>query len=627
MPRWAFEKFPMADTELTTHMKSVGEAMAIGRTFKEAFLKALRSRELDAAPSLPLERKALTAALSVPSCERYELILHAYRQGFTIDEIHELTAVPRFFLAELADIVGLEAEARRSGPALGAGPLRRLQRYGFSDRRLGELTGTGEHEIRAARLEQGIVPVYKAVDTCAAEFEAETPYFYSTYEDENEALPGQRESIVILGSGPDRIGQGIEFDYCCVHAAMTVRANGYDAIMVNCNPETVSTDYDISDRLYFEPLTFEDVANICANEQPKGVIVQFGGQTPLRIAHELEVAGIAILGTPQDAIDLAEDRGRFGKLLDELGINCPTYGVARARDEALEIGDRIGYPCLVRPSYVLGGRAMEIVYSSAELGALRRHGREREPRSPDPHRQVPGGRDRGRRRRPVGRRRGLHRRHHAARRRGRRALRRLVVRPALDLARRGHARAGPPPDPGPRPGARREGPDERAVRLPELRALRARGQSPGLAHGAVREQGDRRAAGQAGDAHRPGRDAGRARAAASSRAASREREEGGHALQPLPGRRLPAGAQDEGHRRGHGRRRHLPASLRQGPGRGRRAAACRGHHLRVGLRPRQVGGHHPGAAPARPRVRPSSPPGARRAPCRASACRPSRSTK
>ena len=368
MPRWAFEKFPMADTELTTHMKSVGEAMAIGRTFKEAFLKALRSRELDAAPALPLERKALVAALSVPSCERYELILHAYRQGFSPDEIHALTAVPRFFLAELADIVELEGEARRGGPAPGADALRRFKRYGFSDRRLGDLTGSSEAEIRGARLAAGIVPVYKAVDTCAAEFEAETPYFYSTYEDENEALPGERESIVILGSGPNRIGQGIEFDYCCVHAAMTVRENGFDAIMVNCNPETVSTDYDISDRLYFEPLTFEDVANICANERPKGVIVQFGGQTPLRIAHELEAAGIAILGTPQDAIDLAEDRGRFGKLLDELAIRCPTYGVARARDEALEIGDRIGYPCLVRPSYVLGGRAMEIVYSSAELG-------------------------------------------------------------------------------------------------------------------------------------------------------------------------------------------------------------------------------------------------------------------
>jgi carbamoyl-phosphate synthase large subunit len=367
MPRWAFEKFPMADTELTTHMKSVGEAMAIGRTFKEAFLKALRSRELDTNPSLPAGRKALVRALAVPSCERYELIMHAYRQGLTLEEIHELTQVPSFFLAELRDIVGLEDEVRRSWSAPGADLLRRMKRYGFSDRRLGELAGIGEREVRSLRLEHGVVPVYKAVDTCAAEFEAETPYFYSTYEDENEAVPGERERIVILGSGPNRIGQGIEFDYCCVHAAMTVREHGYDAIMVNCNPETVSTDYDISSRLYFEPLTFEDVANICANEQAKGVVVQFGGQTPLKIAHALEDAGIPILGTPQDAIDLAEDRGRFGTLLDELDIRCPHYGVARSRDEALETGARIGYPCLVRPSYVLGGRAMQIVYSSDEL--------------------------------------------------------------------------------------------------------------------------------------------------------------------------------------------------------------------------------------------------------------------
>ncbi len=367
MPRWAFEKFPMADTELTTHMKSVGEAMAIGRTFKEAFLKAMRSRELDSAPELPLGRHELAQALRVPSCDRYELVLHAFRQGFGIDEVHELTGVSPFFLAELRDIVELEDEVRRSGPALGAGLLRRMKRYGFSDKRLGELTGRSEREVRALRVMHGITPVYKAVDTCAAEFEAETPYFYSTYETENEAVPGERERVVILGSGPNRIGQGIEFDYCCVHAALTVRELGYEAIMVNCNPETVSTDYDVSTRLYFEPLTFEDVANICANEQPKGVIVQFGGQTPLKIAHALEEAGIPILGTPQESIDLAEDRGNFGRLLDELGIKCPRYGVARSREQALAIAADIGYPALVRPSYVLGGRAMEIVYNDDAL--------------------------------------------------------------------------------------------------------------------------------------------------------------------------------------------------------------------------------------------------------------------
>jgi len=366
MPRWAFEKFPLADAELTTHMKSVGEAMAIGRTFKEAFLKAMRSRELDATPELPSDRRETRKALSVPTCQRYELIMHAYRQGMGIDEVHGLTAVPHFFLAELRDIVALEDEVRQAR-GLDKSLLRRLKRYGFSDGRLGELAGKSESDVRALRLENGILPVYKAVDTCAAEFEAETPYFYSTYEDENEALQGARERIVILGSGPNRIGQGIEFDYCCVHAAMTVREHGYDAIMVNCNPETVSTDYDISNRLYFEPLTFEDVANIVANERPLGVIVQFGGQTPLKIARALVAAGIPILGTPQESIDLAEDCGRFGALLDDLGITCPPYGLARSRDEALAIAADIGYPCLVRPSYVLGGRAMEIVYGDQAL--------------------------------------------------------------------------------------------------------------------------------------------------------------------------------------------------------------------------------------------------------------------
>ena len=254
-------------------------------------------------------------------------MLHAFRQKLSVDEVHELTGISPFFLSELADIVELEREVReaqRLTPEL----LRRMKRYGFSDKRLGELTGRGEREIRALRIEHDVLPVYKAVDTCAAEFQAETPYFYSTYEEENEAEPGDKERVVILGSGPNRIGQGIEFDYCCVHAALTAREQGFEAVMVNCNPETVSTDYDISDRLYFEPLTFEDVANIVANERPKGVIVQFGGQTPLKIARALAEAGIPILGTPQESIDLAEDRGRFGALLEELDIRCPEYGLA-----------------------------------------------------------------------------------------------------------------------------------------------------------------------------------------------------------------------------------------------------------------------------------------------------------
>ena len=366
VPRWAFEKFPMADPELTTHMKSVGEAMAIGRTFKEAFLKALRSRELDTPVELPTTAQETLKALAKPSCARYDLLLHAFRQGAGVAQLADLTGVSPFFLSELRDITGLEREVRDAAdltPEL----LRRMKRYGFSDARLGELCGRTEREVRALRLEWGVTPVYKAVDTCAAEFAAETPYFYSTYEQENEAEPGERPRVVILGSGPNRIGQGIEFDYCCVHAALTARRLGYEAVMVNCNPETVSTDYDVSDRLYFEPLTFEDVANVCRNESPEGVIVQFGGQTPLKIAAALADAGIPILGTPQASIDLAEDRGRFGELLKELGIQCPPYGLARTAAEARAVGDEIGYPLLVRPSYVLGGRAMEIVYSAAEL--------------------------------------------------------------------------------------------------------------------------------------------------------------------------------------------------------------------------------------------------------------------
>jgi len=366
MPRWAFEKFPLADRELTTHMKSVGEAMAIGRTFKEAFLKAMRSRELDSAAELPASAQELRKALAIPTAERYELVLQGFRLGLDVDDIHELTGVSPFFLSELGDVVELEREVR-AAPQLTAELLRRMKRYGFSDKRLGELAGRGEREVRALRIEHDVLPVYKAVDTCAAEFPAETPYFYSTYEEENEAQPGDREPVVILGSGPNRIGQGIEFDYCCVHAALTAREMGYEAVMVNCNPETVSTDYDVSDRLYFEPLTFEDVANVVANEKPKGVIVQFGGQTPLKIAGALAAAGIPILGTPQESIDLAEDRGRFGQLLKDLGIQCPEYGLATTAAEAAAVADRVGYPLLVRPSYVLGGRAMQIVYGAAEL--------------------------------------------------------------------------------------------------------------------------------------------------------------------------------------------------------------------------------------------------------------------
>jgi carbamoyl-phosphate synthase large subunit len=330
-PRFAFEKFPGADSELTTHMKSVGEAMAIGRTFKQAFAKALRSRELDSRPVFPERDAELVDLAAIPGAARFDYVVEALRRGVTIDELNNRTHIDRWFLHELSELA-------TSGVDTAQGRV-----YPFS----GERT-------------------FKAVDTCAAEFAARTPYFYSSWERPgvgHEVERGERESIVILGSGPNRIGQGIEFDYCCVHAAQTVRESGRDAVMINCNPETVSTDYDTSDRLYFEPLTLDDVLAVCEIEQPKGVIVQFGGQTPLKLAEGLRAAGVPILGTSTDAIDLAEDRARFGPLLDELGYKAPPYASARTPQEAIERAPEVGFPLLVRPSYVLGGRAMEIVYS------------------------------------------------------------------------------------------------------------------------------------------------------------------------------------------------------------------------------------------------------------------------
>jgi len=368
MPRWAFEKFPGAPRMLGTAMKSVGEVMAIGRTFKESFLKAMRSRELDAPADLPAGKPATLKALAGPTPDRYDLILHALRQQATVPELQAITGISGFFLSELHDLVELERDWA-AAPSITSEKLRAMKRYGFPDARLGELRGRPEAEIRALRTRYRIRPTYKAVDTCSAEFEARTPYFYSTYEDENEAAPGDIPRVVILGSGPNRIGQGIEFDYCCVHAAMSVREAGYEAVMVNCNPETVSTDYDVSSRLYFEPLTAEDVLNVVENEQPLGVILQFGGQTPLRLAAALSEAGVALLGTPGEAIQIAEDRGRFGALLDKAGMRCPAYGVVGSLDEARAAAARIGYPVLVRPSFVLGGRAMQVVYDEQDLAS------------------------------------------------------------------------------------------------------------------------------------------------------------------------------------------------------------------------------------------------------------------
>ena len=375
VPRFAFEKFPLADPRLTTQMKSVGEVMAIGRTFQESLQKALRGLETDKDGlneiqnlSDPESMRRLRTELRQPGAERIFYLADALRAGMTIDEVHGLTGIDPWFLAQIDELIGLEHEIKVQGvEALDAGRLRQLKRRGFSDRRLGHLTGSSETLIRERRREHGIRPVYKRVDTCAAEFASSTAYMYSTYEEECEAAPSDRDKIMVLGGGPNRIGQGIEFDYCCVHAAFALRDDGYETIMVNCNPETVSTDYDTSDRLYFEPLTLEDVLSIVETERPLGVIVQYGGQTPLKLARDLEAAGVPIIGTSPDSIDRAEDRERFQRLINELGLKQPPNATARSESQALEEAMAIGYPLVVRPSYVLGGRAMELVYDDLEL--------------------------------------------------------------------------------------------------------------------------------------------------------------------------------------------------------------------------------------------------------------------
>jgi carbamoyl-phosphate synthase large subunit len=368
-PRWAFEKFPEADPTLTTQMKSVGEVMAIGRTFKEALQKAIRSLEQDRwglTLDRPVGSDELRRLLRVPTPDRLFAIGDAYRAGLGTGEIQSLTQIDPWFLENMRELVAFESEithAALSDPVV----LRRAKQLGFADQRIAALTATTEFAVRALRQRDGVRATFKTVDTCAAEFVAHTPYLYGTYEEEDEAPPTARPKVVILGSGPNRIGQGIEFDYCCVHAAFALRELGVEAIMVNCNPETVSTDYDTSDRLYFEPLTLEDVLNIVEKERPLGVIVQFGGQTPLKLAVPLAELGVRILGTSPDAIDRAEDRQRFSALLTELGLTQAAGATARSLEEAQAIAASIGYPVLVRPSYVLGGRAMQIVHDDADL--------------------------------------------------------------------------------------------------------------------------------------------------------------------------------------------------------------------------------------------------------------------
>jgi carbamoyl-phosphate synthase large subunit len=392
VPRFNFEKFPRADRTLTTSMRSVGEVMAIGRTFSEAYLKALRSMESGRlaleSPELPAEKeereKVLHEALRVPRPERPWYVAQAFREGLTVEQVHELSAIDPWFLRKLEALVH-RAQALQEFGRLDQIPdevLREAKAHGFSDKYLSQLLGYPEAEVRAYRQARGIRPVYKRVDTCAAEFEAYTPYLYSTYEEEDEAPPTERQKVLILGSGPIRIGQGIEFDYCCVHAAFALREAGYETVMVNCNPETVSTDYDTSDRLYFEPLTIEDVLEVAEREKPVGAIVQFGGQTPLKLSVPLEKAGLSVLGTSPDAIDRAEDRERFAKLIEKLGLTQPENGVARSHEEAFQIAERIGYPVMVRPSYVLGGRAMETVYDAASLERYMREAVSASPEHP-----------------------------------------------------------------------------------------------------------------------------------------------------------------------------------------------------------------------------------------------------
>jgi len=376
IPRFAFEKFPAADARLTTQMKSVGEVMAMGRTFAESMQKALRGLETGKVGFDPTgldlssadDMATLKRELQAPGPERLFFVGDAFRAGMSVEDIFALSYIDPWFLDQIESIIALEKQVASVGlDGLDKAFLRTLKRAGFSDARLSQLTGTTESAVRALRRALKVRPVYKRVDSCAAEFSTSTAYLYSTYEDECEAAPTNRDKIMILGGGPNRIGQGIEFDYCCVHAALALREDGFETIMVNCNPETVSTDYDTSDRLYFEPLTLEDVLEIVELEQPKGVIVQYGGQTPLKLARALEANGVPVIGTSPDSIDLAEDRERFQKLVNDLGLKQPPNRIARNAEEALVLAREIGYPLVVRPSYVLGGRAMEIVYGESDL--------------------------------------------------------------------------------------------------------------------------------------------------------------------------------------------------------------------------------------------------------------------
>ncbi len=623
VPRFAFEKFPGAEPILTTSMKSVGEAMAIGRTFQESLQKALRSLEtgLTGLDEIAIEglgsdesenRAAIRAALGSPTADRLLKIAQAMRHGLSDEQIFEACKIDPWFLAQVRGIVDMEGEIRAKGLPTSAASFRRLKAMGFSDARLAKLTGQTPDAVAAKRRALDVRPVFKRIDTCAAEFASPTAYMYSTYEAPFagraacEAAPSDRKKVVILGGGPNRIGQGIEFDYCCCHASFALKEAGYETIMINCNPETVSTDYDTSDRLYFEPLTTEDVIEIIDTERRQGtlhgVIVQFGGQTPLKLAETLEKAKVPILGTSPDAIDLAEDRDRFKQLLDKLKLRQPQSGIAKSPQEARAIADAIGYPIVIRPSYVLGGRAMEIVHDAAQLdryiarlaGDLDRPSEfmvsDKRPLLIDRYLSdaievdvdcLADGKDT----RIAGimehiEEAGIHSGD-------------FGLLAAAVLARcRDHRRARAP-DARARARAQRRRADECAVRDQERRHLCARGQSARLAHGAVRRQGDRRA-GRQDRGTRHGR---RATQELRPRAAALRayRGQGGRVpVRALPGRRYRARARDEVDRRGHGHRPLVRGRLRQEPDRGRLTAAAGRNRVRVGQGCRQApdpGGH------------------------------------
>ena len=642
VPRFAFEKFPHADPTLTTHMKSVGEAMAIGRNFTEALQKALRSLESPNAvfdwhqEYVELDKDALLETIRVPTDGRLKLVMDAIRAGATPEEIFEATAIDPWFVDQLA-LINEVAAAVTAAPELTPDLLRLAKRHGFSDAQLGKIRGMSADVVRGVRHALGIRPVYKTVDTCAAEFAAATPYHYSTYDEETEVEPRETPAVIILGSGPNRIGQGIEFDYSCVHASMALGQGeggaGFETIMVNCNPETVSTDYDTSDRLYFEPLTLEDVLEVVHAEQQAGpvagVICQLGGQTPLGLAQGLEDAGVPIVGTTPEAIHLAEERGAFGRVLHEAGLTAPMHGMASSYDEAAGIAKEIGYPVLVRPSYVLGGRGMEIVYDDGALEGYIARATAISPEHPvlvdrfiddaveidvdaifDGEELFLGG--------------VMEHIEEAGIHSGDSSC----ALPPITLGDReiDRIRAG---DRGDRPRRRRARADQHPVRARLRRALRPRGQPARQPDRAVRLEGDRDAAGQGrgpGDAGRLDQAAARRGAAAglrrrrqpAGRLADRG-EGGGDAVQPVPPARRPlrrhrARPGDEVDRRGDGLRRRLRPGVRQGPGRGVRPAAHLGQGVRLDGQPRQADHDLPDQGALRPRLRDPRHPGHRRRP-------------